>query len=119
MMGDLSPNVHEWSEKKLKLSSILNENVKGALVRNRFLSIKDIDSPTSFFSIYNARVYKLTKCIFSVRSLYIRTYLDLDKMNMSDFSFVHWLTLLWQAVAYFAAVVIKIYDFVFLTFVMP
>lgn len=49
MIGDLSSNVHEWSEKKLKLRSILNEKVKGALVRNRFLSIKDKDSPTSFF----------------------------------------------------------------------
>lgn len=49
MIGDLSSNVHEWTEKKLKLSSILNENVKSALVRNNFVSIKDMDSPTSFF----------------------------------------------------------------------
>lgn len=42
--------LHElWTEKKNQLSSILNEKVKGALVRSRFLNIKDMDGPTSFF----------------------------------------------------------------------
>ena len=36
-------------EKKLELSSFLQERVKGALVRARFLQLKDMDAPTSFF----------------------------------------------------------------------
>lgn len=49
MMRETSVNLQEWSDKKSKLSSILNEKVKGALVRSRFLSVKDTDGPTSFF----------------------------------------------------------------------
>lgn len=49
MMRDLDAYVQEWSDKKLKLSSVLNEKVKGALVRSRFMLLKDMDGPTSFF----------------------------------------------------------------------
>ncbi len=38
-----------WTEKKNQLSFILNEKVKGALVRSRFLTLKEMDGPTSFF----------------------------------------------------------------------
>lgn len=38
-----------WTEKKKKLSSFLNEKVKGALIRSRFLKIRDMDGPSSFF----------------------------------------------------------------------
>ncbi|KAJ3586493.1 hypothetical protein NHX12_012891, partial [Muraenolepis orangiensis] len=36
-------------KKRLKLSSFLQERVKGALVRCRFLEIKEMDAPTPFF----------------------------------------------------------------------
>lgn len=49
MMREPSVNLKVWSDKKSKLSSFLNEKVKGALVRSRFLSVKDMDGPTSFF----------------------------------------------------------------------
>ncbi len=48
-MREPSANLQEWSEKKSKLSSILNVKVKGALVRSRCLSVKDMDGPSSFF----------------------------------------------------------------------
>lgn len=38
-----------WTEKKNQLSFILNEKVKGALVRSRFLTTRDMDGPTSYF----------------------------------------------------------------------
>jgi len=38
-----------WTEKTNMLSSILNERVKGALVRSRFSTVRDMDAPTSFF----------------------------------------------------------------------
>lgn len=63
MMTDSSANLQEWTDKKLKLSSILNERVKGALVRSRFLSMNDMDGPTSFFSTWNINMYKKKKCI--------------------------------------------------------
>ncbi len=37
-----------WTEKKNQLSSFLNEKVKGALVRSRFLTIRDMDGPSSY-----------------------------------------------------------------------
>ncbi|KAF1375259.1 hypothetical protein PFLUV_G00237720 [Perca fluviatilis] len=36
-------------KKKLELSSFRNERVKGALIRCRFLQLKDMDAPSSFF----------------------------------------------------------------------
>lgn len=63
MMRVLDANVQEWTDKKLKLSSVLNEKVKGALVRSRFMSLKDMDGPTSFFLTWNIKVYKKTKCL--------------------------------------------------------
>lgn len=38
-----------WTEKKNQLSLILNERVKGALIRSRYLTLKDMDAPTTFF----------------------------------------------------------------------
>ncbi len=38
-----------WTEKKNQLSFILNEKVKEALLRSRFLTLKDMDSLTSFY----------------------------------------------------------------------
>ena len=40
---------HRLQEKRLELSSLLQERVKGALVRSRFLQLKDMDAPSSFF----------------------------------------------------------------------
>uniref|UniRef100_A0A4W6F6F5 Reverse transcriptase domain-containing protein n=1 Tax=Lates calcarifer TaxID=8187 RepID=A0A4W6F6F5_LATCA len=36
-------------KKRSELSSLLQERVKGALVRSRFLQLKDMDAPSSFF----------------------------------------------------------------------
>lgn len=36
-------------EKKMELGSFLNERVKGALIRSRFVSIVDMDAPSAFF----------------------------------------------------------------------
>ncbi len=50
MTGNDAVNLQElWTEKNNQLSFILNEKVKGALVRSRFLTLKDMDGPTSFF----------------------------------------------------------------------
>lgn len=38
-----------WIEKKNQLSSFLNEKVKGALVRSQFVTIRDMDGPSSYF----------------------------------------------------------------------
>ncbi len=43
-----------WTEKKNQLSFILNEKVKEALLRSRFLTLKDMDSLTSFFFLPGA-----------------------------------------------------------------
>ncbi|KAI3355596.1 hypothetical protein L3Q82_018422 [Scortum barcoo] len=54
--GPLSETIHSdptvshlLQEKRLELSSFLQERVKGALVRSRFLQLKDMDAPISFF----------------------------------------------------------------------
>ena len=48
--GDPNPNMGPLlQEKKRELSSLLQERVKGALVRSRFLHLKDMDAPSSFF----------------------------------------------------------------------
>ncbi len=44
-----------WTEKKNQLSFILNEKVKEALLRSRFLTLKDMDSLTSFYFFYLER----------------------------------------------------------------
>lgn len=36
-------------EQKLALGSLLKERVKGAIVRSRFMELRDMDAPTSFF----------------------------------------------------------------------
>lgn len=41
--------LENWTENKFSLSSILNEKGKGALIRSRFLTVRDMDAPTSFF----------------------------------------------------------------------
>ncbi len=38
-----------WTEKKNNLSLILDERVKGARIRSRYLTLKDMDAPTTFF----------------------------------------------------------------------
>ncbi len=44
-------------KKKSELSFlVLNERVKGALVRSRFLSLAEMDAPTSFFFNLESRV---------------------------------------------------------------
>ncbi len=43
-------------KKKGELSLVLNERVKGALVRSRFLSLAEMDAPTSFFFNLESRV---------------------------------------------------------------
>ncbi|KAF1391101.1 hypothetical protein PFLUV_G00038370 [Perca fluviatilis] len=47
---DSDPSLGQVLKKKqLELSSFLNERVKGALIRCRFLQLKDMDAPSSFF----------------------------------------------------------------------
>ncbi len=49
MNDNVAQNLQElWTEKKNQLSSYLNEKVKGALVRSRFLTIRDMDGPSSY-----------------------------------------------------------------------
>ncbi len=38
-----------WTEKKKHLSLIFDERVKGALIISRYLTLKDMDAPTTFF----------------------------------------------------------------------
>ncbi len=40
---------NEFSKKKLKLKHLLQEQVKNALIRSRFCSVKDMDAPSAFF----------------------------------------------------------------------
>lgn len=50
MIANDSVNLKDlWTEKTNLLSSILNERVKGALVKSLFLTVRDMDAPTSFF----------------------------------------------------------------------
>ncbi|KAI3357925.1 hypothetical protein L3Q82_016315 [Scortum barcoo] len=50
MIRDSDPTVsHLLQEKRLELSSFLQERVNGAHVRSRFLQLKDINAPSSFF----------------------------------------------------------------------
>ena len=50
LQGDSDPSKgHLLQEKRSALSHPLQERVKGALVRSRFLQLKDMDAPTSFF----------------------------------------------------------------------
>ncbi len=51
MIVNASPNLKDvWTEKKNCLNLILDEKVKGELIKKkRFLTKRDIDAPTSFF----------------------------------------------------------------------
>ncbi|KAJ3605666.1 hypothetical protein NHX12_027711 [Muraenolepis orangiensis] len=50
LQRDSNPSAGQLLQKKrLELSSFLQERVKGALVRCRFLEIKEMDAPTPFF----------------------------------------------------------------------
>ncbi len=40
-----------WTEKKKHLGLILDERVKGALIRSHYSSMKDMDAPTFFFNL--------------------------------------------------------------------
>ncbi|KAL2103228.1 hypothetical protein ACEWY4_000096 [Coilia grayii] len=48
-VGEGQNNVGDINEKKKELRSFLQEQAKGALVRARISSIKDMDAPTSYF----------------------------------------------------------------------
>lgn len=60
-----------WNEKKTQLSSILNERVKGALIRSRFTSIKDMDAPTTYFFNLERKVSE-QKQMYSLKDNYGR-----------------------------------------------
>lgn len=45
-----------YKKKKRELSLVLNERVKGALVRSRFLSLAEMDAPTSIFFNLESRM---------------------------------------------------------------
>ncbi|XP_075968244.1 adhesion G-protein coupled receptor G6 [Anarhichas minor] len=44
-----STDTHRLQQKKQQLGSFLQERAKGALVRSRFTSVRDMDAPTSYF----------------------------------------------------------------------
>ena len=44
-----STDTHTLHQKRQELSTFLQERVKGALVRARFTTVRDMDAPTSFF----------------------------------------------------------------------
>ena len=44
-----STDSHRLQQKNKELGSFLHERVKGALVRSRFTSVRDMDAPTAFF----------------------------------------------------------------------
>lgn len=46
---DVHENQDMLGQKKRELSVLLQERVKGALVRSRFIGLKDMDAPTAFF----------------------------------------------------------------------
>ena len=51
--------------KRNENSDLLQERVKGALVRSRFIGLKDMDAPTAFFLILNKNEarQKLMACL--------------------------------------------------------
>ena len=49
LSADNSPGDTALGRKRQELGTFLQERVKGALVRSRYLNIKDMDAPTSFF----------------------------------------------------------------------
>lgn len=49
-------------KKKMELKSLLEEKVKGALVRARISSIKEMDAPTTYFLGLNVRKHKRNVC---------------------------------------------------------
>ncbi len=52
-----SINLQEkWTDLKQELCSVLNVKVKTALVRSRFVSIRDMDGPTSYIFILECKV---------------------------------------------------------------
>lgn len=56
---------NEHLNKKKELGSLLQEQVKGALIRARMCSIKDMDAPSSYFfnlekkSVHQKQMYHL------------------------------------------------------------
>lgn len=57
---------NDLRNKKLELRSILEERAKGALIRARISSIKDMDSPTSYFFNLERKVAQ-QKCVLHLR----------------------------------------------------
>ena len=49
IINGLGNNKVTWEERRAALSRFLHEKAKGALIKSRILSIKDIDAPTRFF----------------------------------------------------------------------
>lgn len=52
-----------WTEKKNQLSSFLNEKVKGAVVRSHFLTIRDMDGPSSYSLTWSEKQVKKNRCM--------------------------------------------------------
>ncbi len=87
----------KWTDLKQELCSVLNVKVKTALVRNRFLSIKDMDGPTSYFFNLERKagkkyiMYRLkdknghyTEDPIKMRQIAVDFYSDLYAMDNTD-----------------------------------
>ncbi len=87
----------KWTDLKQELCSVLNVKVKTALVRSRFLSIKDMDGPTScFFNLERKAekkniMYRLkdnnghyTEDPIEMRQIAVDFYSDLYAMDNTD-----------------------------------
>ncbi len=55
---------NDLQKKKRELSQVLNEKVKGALIRSRFMSLAEMDAPTTFFNLeYKVAQQKQMPCL--------------------------------------------------------
>lgn len=53
--------VMNLQDKRHELRSFLHERVKGALIRSRFASLKDMDAPSAFFLTSDSRRYNVNR----------------------------------------------------------
>ncbi len=87
----------KWTDLKQELCSVLNVKVKTALVRSRFLSIKNMDGPTSYFFNLERKaekkyiMYRLkdnnghyTEDPIEMRQIAVDFYSDLYAMDNTD-----------------------------------
>lgn len=87
-------------EKKLELSSLLQERVKGALVRSRFLQLRNMDGPSSlFFYLERSKAQrKLLTCLklpggrvttdpAEIRSHAVKFYADLSRAEQCNMAY--------------------------------